>query len=288
MLTLWPALAGGAPPKVADLVRGELIADTDAIVPGKAFRLGVHLRMAPRWHVYWKHPGETGLPTTVKLTLPDGFAAGEVKYPVPRRFVQPGDIVGFGYADEVMLLIDVTPPADVSPRAVAIEANVSYLVCEQVCLPGDLSLKIDLPVKTSGDDDAATPRPAAEDHAELFSQWLARLPAAVTPTRVSGTLDDGDPASPAEFSATVPLEEPAQHLELFPQTPDALQTSDWSVEEGGGDAFAIVRFRAKVLKGLELKTDALPILLAYTDAQGNRKGINVEVPLRKAAPVTQP
>jgi len=36
------------------LVKPELLADTNAIVPGKPFTVGLLLRMAPNWHTYWK------------------------------------------------------------------------------------------------------------------------------------------------------------------------------------------------------------------------------------------
>ncbi|MFM8230851.1 MAG: hypothetical protein ACKOAL_06480, partial [Chthoniobacterales bacterium] len=36
------------------LVEASLVADTTSIVPGKTFRLGLHLKIAPGWHVYWK------------------------------------------------------------------------------------------------------------------------------------------------------------------------------------------------------------------------------------------
>jgi DsbC/DsbD-like thiol-disulfide interchange protein len=268
MLTL--AITGAVGAQTADeLVRGELVSDASAIVPGKAFRLGVHLNILPDWHVYWKHPGETGMPTTVRLELPDGFVAGEVQYPVPRRFVQPGDIAGFGYADETMLLIDVTAPAQLQAERINITATVSFLVCEKVCIPGKLELEIELPAGASDE-----PR-----HDEVFSEWTPRIPRNVEPTEVTGTLREDEFA---EFSATVPLDQPADELDVFPQTPDALQTSDWSVE--GGDAFAVVRFKAKILRGLKLENPALPILLAYTDSRGMRTGVSSEVPLRNAVP----
>ena len=45
------------------LVRPELMADTNAIVPGKPFNVGLMLRMAQGWHTYWKFSGDAGLPT---------------------------------------------------------------------------------------------------------------------------------------------------------------------------------------------------------------------------------
>ena len=46
----------------ADHVQAELLSDVSAIQPGKPFWLGVHLTVDPGWHVYWKNPGDAGLP----------------------------------------------------------------------------------------------------------------------------------------------------------------------------------------------------------------------------------
>ena len=59
------------------LVRTELLADTNAIVPGKPFTVGLLLRMAPGWHTYWKFSGDAGLPTELKWKLPPGWKIGE-------------------------------------------------------------------------------------------------------------------------------------------------------------------------------------------------------------------
>ncbi|HET9418573.1 MAG TPA: hypothetical protein VFO30_04460, partial [Chthoniobacterales bacterium] len=53
-LALLPLIAGL--PAVAqmyqgrELVQATLVADTTAVVPGKAFSIGLLLRMAPHWH----------------------------------------------------------------------------------------------------------------------------------------------------------------------------------------------------------------------------------------------
>src|SRR2546423_1835502 len=104
-MVLASALTGlPAPPSVqGDLVKAELLADTDAIVPGKAFAVGVVFTIAPGWHVYWKNPGDSGLATRVEIVTPPGFSVSQVEYPVPTKFVQPGDLVAYGYADKLMM-----------------------------------------------------------------------------------------------------------------------------------------------------------------------------------------
>src|ERR1700722_15895266 len=81
----------------AEHVRAELLANTSGVQAGKPFWLGVRLTIDPGWHVYWKNPGDAGLPTRVTFTLPNGFSAGPLRFPTPHRFDQPGNIVAFGY-----------------------------------------------------------------------------------------------------------------------------------------------------------------------------------------------
>src|SRR5687768_7951944 len=88
-----------------DLVKAKLLADVSAVKPGEAFTVGLRLSIEPGWHVYWTNPGDSGAPTSVKLKLPAGFKAGPVQYPVPIRFNQPGDVLGYGYEDELMLTV---------------------------------------------------------------------------------------------------------------------------------------------------------------------------------------
>ena len=87
-----------------ELVKPQLIADTDAIAPGKAFTVGLLLRMAPHWHTYWKFSGDAGLPSEIKWTLPPGWKAGEIQWPIPLKLMDPGDIQTYGYENEVLLM----------------------------------------------------------------------------------------------------------------------------------------------------------------------------------------
>ncbi|MGH9456403.1 MAG: hypothetical protein ACRD2J_02035, partial [Thermoanaerobaculia bacterium] len=54
--------AGAAAAQVHEgrrIVTARLIADTVRVQPGTPFTAGVHLTIAPGWHVYWENPGDT-------------------------------------------------------------------------------------------------------------------------------------------------------------------------------------------------------------------------------------
>ena len=148
------------------LVRPELLADTDAVVAGKPFTVGVLLRMAPGWHTYWKFSGDAGLPTELKWKLPPGWKIGDIQWPIPLKTIDPGDIETYGYENEVLLMQEITPPSklDDSPAKLSTEAN--WLVCEKICVPGSATLQLDLPV-------ASTSQAANTD---VFARYRRLLP----------------------------------------------------------------------------------------------------------------
>ena len=150
-----------------DLVKGKVLADTSAIVPGRPFRLGIWLDIQPEWHVYWKNPGEAGLATELEMVLPKGFKAGPVQYPRPESFSDPGGIKSYGYAGKVLLTRELHPPENLKPGSkVTIPVGVTYLACKSKCIPGAASLQLQLPVAKS----------ARPDNAKLFEEWSAKTP----------------------------------------------------------------------------------------------------------------
>jgi len=101
--------------------------------------------MKPGWHTYWRNPGDAGLATGIRWTLPRGVSVGPIIWPRPERFVARS-IVGYGYGKQVALLAAVKLPARFAAASIGIEADVSWLACSDVCIPGAKALKLELPV----------------------------------------------------------------------------------------------------------------------------------------------
>src|SRR5438552_12675465 len=148
------------------LVKAELLADTNAVVPGKTFTVGLLLRMAPRWHTYWKFSGDAGLPTELNWKLPPGWKVSEIQWPIPVKTIDPRDIQTYGYGNEVLLIQEIRPPSKIDNPSVKLSADASWLVCEKICIPGSATLQLELPVST-------TSQPA---NTELFARYRRLLP----------------------------------------------------------------------------------------------------------------
>jgi thiol:disulfide interchange protein DsbD len=163
------ATAGPVPPSTGSSqnVRATLLSETSAVAPGKPFWLGLRLEMQPGWHVYWKQPGDSGLPPRVKWSLPAGFAADDLAFPYPQRFTE-GTLATYGYTGDVLLMARIVPPASPPSGPAEISAAVSWLECREKCIPAKASLGLALPV-------AASPAPSRE--AALFRAARDLVPA---------------------------------------------------------------------------------------------------------------
>ena len=158
-------------PNAADLVKVDLIAEPAAIRAGEPFWVGIRLRMQEHWHTYWRNPGDSGEPTSVTWRLPQGFTAGELAWPAPAP-IRVGPVASYGYEGEAVLLTQITPPRELRPGAASeIAAQVSYLVCEKICIPGEANVTLTLPAAPAGDN--AMTNAATRD---AFAQARARLP----------------------------------------------------------------------------------------------------------------
>jgi len=144
ILFLFLGAAAAAPVKT-EHVEAELIAERSAAEPGKTLTVALRLKIVPHWHTYWRNPGDSGEPTALEWTLPDGWSAGEIRWPVPQR-LPIKHLLNFGYENEVLHLVDIGVPADAKGE-VTLKARATWLVCNpEHCIPEDGELSLQLPV----------------------------------------------------------------------------------------------------------------------------------------------
>ncbi len=158
-MAILPLAVSAASVVQTDQVRAELLAHApEGAAPGKTVWLGLELRHIPHWHTYWKNAGDSGLPTTLNWTLPDGARAGDVDWPAPQR-LPVGPLVNFGYEGTVLLPVPVTIAAPVRGDTMHVKLEADWLVCEVQCIPQsgtfELDVRTDQPTTTHADTFAA-------------------------------------------------------------------------------------------------------------------------------------
>ena len=129
--------AGAAPSRSARrMSRPNWFPPAPPLAPGETFQIALRQKIIPGWHTYWRNPGDSGEPTEADLAAAAGFRAGELQWPAPEAL--PFDILmNYGYSGEVLFPIEITaPPADAAlGRASRSTADVTWLVCSDICIP---------------------------------------------------------------------------------------------------------------------------------------------------------
>lgn len=184
-----PTMARADASARSEYVEVRLISDSNAVVSGRQISLALAFKVREGWHIYWRNPGDAGVATAVRWTMPDGFVPGELQWPAPKRFAEHGS-ASYGYGGSPWLLTPIQVPGTAKAgdvfRAVA---DVEWLACATICVPGEATLTLSLPVASKGQAIAAAD----------FARARAALPASVPwPIRfsVSGerlTLDVAHP-----------------------------------------------------------------------------------------------
>lgn len=160
---------GGPGPVKAQHLTAELVSLGPAIAPGGQQVVGLVLTMEERWHVYWLNAGDSGEPPKIAWTLPAGFSAGPMQFPIPDR-LPLGPLMDFGYEDEVAFPVTISAPANAPAKPAHLGAQVSWLVCGDVCVPGKAHLGLDLNVQPGA------PTPAREPRLGALGEAMTLLP----------------------------------------------------------------------------------------------------------------
>jgi thiol:disulfide interchange protein/DsbC/DsbD-like thiol-disulfide interchange protein len=179
--TLAPtAFAQGLTSPNADHVKVDLISPSESVAAGSKAWIGLRMRHDPHWHTYWKNPGDSGLPTQFELKLPPGVKSDSIHWPKPERiFIPP--LANYGYENEVVLSREIELPANFPANQLEVQAKVSWLVCKDVCIPGEAQVSLTLPVKSGVSADSA--------HRRLFENNWARVPKAELSVQASASAD---------------------------------------------------------------------------------------------------
>jgi suppressor for copper-sensitivity B len=108
--------------------------------------LGLEFRLAPGWDIYWRAPGDAGLPPQIDWGGSRNLAAAEIAWPAPRRFSAYG-LETIGYQGTVVL--PITARLERQGEGLSLRAALDYLTCKDICIPYNTVLSLDLPVESA-------------------------------------------------------------------------------------------------------------------------------------------
>jgi thiol:disulfide interchange protein DsbD len=209
-------------------VRAELVAQApQGVAPGQPLWLGLQITHQPGWHTYWKNPGDSGLPTELTWTLPEGVDVGDIAWPVPQK-IRVDRMANYGYDGTVLLPVALQlspsfkPPllagAGDAGDALTVRLHATWLACKLECIPEEGNFTLQLPLRGS-----------TALHASAFAAAQAAQPQPLTGD--SRARVDADGVQLHISVPGLPASARGQTLQLFSEAP---ATIEHAAESGSG------------------------------------------------------
>jgi DsbC/DsbD-like thiol-disulfide interchange protein len=111
---------------------------------------GIALQLQPGWKTYWRSPGDSGVPPRFDFSKSENVEAVTILWPAPTKFDDGAGGHSLGYHDQTVLpLRIVTKNAD---KPVTLRAEISYAVCEKICIPVDAKAELPFTSVASTED----------------------------------------------------------------------------------------------------------------------------------------
>jgi thiol:disulfide interchange protein len=125
----------------------ELISENKSIQPGETFWIGVRMDLREGWYVYYRNPGDSGMPLMVEWMHDKDFSIGEFQWPYPVWIDAGGGLSSYGYYGDVLFMMEATAPENLTPGTdYTLKAEADWLICEKVCIPEYADLELTLTV----------------------------------------------------------------------------------------------------------------------------------------------
>ncbi|MGY4476084.1 protein-disulfide reductase DsbD domain-containing protein [Bradyrhizobium sp. USDA 3364] len=125
---------------------------------------GIAFQLQDGWKTYWRTPGDSGVPPRFDFSKSDNVDAVTVMWPAPRQFDDGAGGISLGYKHQVVLPLRIV--AKNPDKPVVLRADISYAVCEKLCVPVEAKAELAFASVASTEDAAlsealnAVPKPA--------------------------------------------------------------------------------------------------------------------------------
>ena len=164
-----PGVARAAPGPASEWVDGDswrtrIVSAVTATGTRATLPLGLQMDLDEGWHIYWRSPGEAGMPPTLSIEPgSENVAAAEFLWPAPQQSIEQGELVTRTYAGNVLLPVRLHLEQPGRPATLA--AGIDYQVCDQICIPVRVDARLHVPAGTAAPSSHA--RPIAEAEARV-------------------------------------------------------------------------------------------------------------------------
>lgn len=243
----------------------EIVADQTQVSGGDTVTIGIVQDIYPKWHTYWQNPGDSGTALEIKWDAPEGFSFGPTLHPVP-KIIPYDPLTNYGHEDQTTLIQELTLPENLPEGPITLNASIDLLVCREICIPESHSGML-----TLNGGQAGAP--------EFIAAAKSKLPT-VSNAAATFTETEGNVVITIAHDNVAKLGD-VKNINLLP--------IEWGLIDNTATTIAV-----KTDAGLTLthkrgdrdiaEVPNFPFVVAYTNAEGQRSGIELSAPTSGAVP----
>ena len=104
--------------------------------------IGLEYQMEPGWKTYWKSPGDGGFAQFISWENSTNVQNVNIQWPTPIEFEILG-LTSLGYQNNVIFPLEIELEDEL--KNTYLNLHVNFLICKEVCIPGDATLFLEIP-----------------------------------------------------------------------------------------------------------------------------------------------
>lgn len=116
------------------------------IRPGDTLLIEFNFALKKGWHIYWKNPGDAGLPTIIEPKENSLGRQLDVLMQIPKAFKEE-DLVFYCYENQTKMISRFIIDKSAIYGNINLDYHLSWLMCKNECYPGKVDFSI--PIKIS-------------------------------------------------------------------------------------------------------------------------------------------
>ena len=115
----------------------------NSIIAGQEFSILLTAEIEPGWHIYWKNPGDAGLPTRFNWELPAGINLKNIEWQNP-EIIPFGEFSNIGYENTARFIITFSSSGEMKPGDYKLKCHISWLICKEKCISDSRDIETDI------------------------------------------------------------------------------------------------------------------------------------------------
>ena len=102
------------------------------------FYIALAFSLKPGWKIYWRQPGDSGLPPNLDYNNTTNLKSLEIKWPFPSKEYEAANLLTNVYKDDVIIPIEIAVKDFTKP--LNLETILNFQVCKDICIPFETNL----------------------------------------------------------------------------------------------------------------------------------------------------